>query len=152
MPSIEKLEVTPTKAGVIVRLIGYLLLIFPILVFMVLIGIEEARTNPGGWMIIWIFMLIFISVLSILDFIEGILGYFHRYLLLTEKECCYINAFGKRRDFQLDEVSYSLRYFKNGSRLILRDGKGEIIARLVCDYSLKNVEKIRPFIDSHRKQ
>lgn len=147
----EKLEVTPTKAGVIVRLICYPLFLFPLVAFIVYIGIKEAKADPGKWMILWLLFLIVFAVFFVRDFCESIIGYFHRCLVLTEAECYYINSFGKKKKFQLNEVRYSVRHYRNGARLILRDGNGKLIASLVCDYSLKNVEKIRSFIDSHRK-
>ena len=152
MPSKEKLEVTPTKTGLIIRLAAYFLFILPLFIAFAAIGIEGARTDPGGWIILWIFMFVLLIAFLVLDVIEGVLGYFHRHLVLTEKECYYINVFGRKKEFQLDEVSYSVRYTKHGSRLTLRDGKGRLIASLVCDYCLENVEQICPFIDAHRKQ
>ena len=154
MSAAEKLEVIPTKTGFIIRLIVYLFLFFPLFIVWVWIGTEEIKkseTGLGSEIAAWFFMLVLLFVLLILDFIENIWGYFHRKLVLTETKCYYINSFGKKRKFKLDEVSYSLRYIGKNCRLILRDGDGKVIARLICDYSLKNVEKIRPFIEEHRK-
>ena len=154
MSAVEKLEVIPTKTGFIIRLVAYFLLIFPLYIFWIWIGLEEIKkseTGLGSEIAAWFFMLVLLFVLLILDFIENIWGYFHRKLVLTETKCYYINSFGKKRKFKLDEVNYSLRYIGKNCRLILRDGEGKIIARLICDYTLKNVEKIRPFIEEHRK-
>lgn len=154
MSTAERLEVTPSKTGLIIHLIAYFLLIFPLCIVWVWIGTEEikkSKTGLGSEIVAWFFMLVLLVVFFILDFIENIWGYFHRKLVLTETKCYYINSFGKKRKFKLDEVSYSLRYIGKTCRLILRDGEGKVIARLICDYSLKNVEKIRPFIEEHRK-
>ena len=154
MSAVEKLEVIPTKTGFIIRLVAYFLLIFPLYIFWIWIGLEEIKkseTGLGSEIVAWFFMLVLLLVLFILDFIENIWGYFHKKLVLTETKCYYINSFGKKRKFKLDEVNYSLRYIGKNCRLILRDGEGKIIARLICDYAVKNVEKIRPFIEEHRK-
>lgn len=128
----EELEVTPTKAGVIVRLICYPLFLFPLVAFIVYIGIKEAKADPGKWMILWLLFLIVFAVFFVWDFCESIIGYFHRCLVLTEAECYYINSFGKKKKFVLllthtennegaeifsfkhpGKVVYYTRYYKN---------------------------------------
>ena len=133
----KKIEVKPKKSDYILYMIIDAIVILIEIVLIWGIGVSS--------------VLFFLGLLIMpADLLYRIISLHQMRLVVSEEECYYSNAFGRKTTFSFEEITWLNVPGANGRwRLRLKDKNGRVIAKLLCNGSLENMEEAALWIRTH---